>query len=153
MILALSSSTGPRGHHRIEGVRQSGAGPSVDAPREAGQPPRVSALALVEQRQRERAAARRKRLRRRIFGVALLAAVSYFVITYAVWMLQPTSVAFGPRSVEWVRADVPFGNWIVDNIEQAYYSAGAPKKGGPQLKNLPAPGGGLAAIARAHASA
>jgi hypothetical protein len=86
-------------------------------------------------------------------GAALLAVLSYFVITYVIWMLQPTSVDFGPRSVEWVRADVPFGNWIVDEIEKAYYTAQAPKKGGPQLKSLPAPGGGLAGIARAQRSA
>jgi len=55
-------------------------------------------------------------------------------------MLQPTSVSFGVRSVEWVRADVPFGNWLVDHIEQIYYTAHAPKKGGPQLKSLPAVG-------------
>ena len=55
-------------------------------------------------------------------------------------MLQPTSLSFGVRSVEWVRHKVPFGNWLVDEIERIYYSANAPKKGGPQLKRLPAVG-------------
>jgi hypothetical protein len=49
-------------------------------------------------------------------------------------------VAFGARSVEWVRADVPFGNALVDKVEQLYYTANAPKKGGPQLKSLPTVG-------------
>lgn len=55
-------------------------------------------------------------------------------------MLQPTSLAWNIRSVEWVRADVPFGNWIVDHVEQIYYTANAPSKGGPELKSLPAVG-------------
>lgn len=55
-------------------------------------------------------------------------------------MLQPTSLSWNIRSVEWVRADVPFGNWIVDHIEQIYYTANAPSKGGPQLKSLPVVG-------------
>src|ERR1035441_1100864 len=55
-------------------------------------------------------------------------------------MVQPTSTSFGARSVEWVRADVPFGNRLVDEAEHYYYGARAPKKGGPQLKRLPAVG-------------
>jgi hypothetical protein len=57
--------------------------------------------------------------------------------SYTVWMLQPTSLPWGPRSAEWVRQDVPFGNWMVDNGEHFYYSLNAPQKGGPQLKSLP----------------
>ena len=55
-------------------------------------------------------------------------------------MLEPTSMTFSERSTEWVRADVPFGNWLVDEIEHIYYTANAPKKGGPQLKSLPVVG-------------
>ena len=44
------------------------------------------------------------------------------------------------RSVEWVRADVPFGNWLVDEVEHIYYTWNAPKKGGPQLERLPVVG-------------
>jgi hypothetical protein len=43
-------------------------------------------------------------------------------------------------SVEWVRHKVPFGNWLADNVEQAYYTHNAPKKGGPPLNSLPAVG-------------
>ena len=74
------------------------------------------------------------------------------LISYAIWMLQPTSVSFGVRSVEWVRADVPFGNWLVDEIERIYYSAQAPKKGGPQLKSLPVVGLAQLDISRVQAA-
>lgn len=57
--------------------------------------------------------------------------------SYSYWMVQPTSVGWGARSTDWVRQDVPFGNWMVDNGEHIYYSLNAPKKGGPQLKSLP----------------
>jgi hypothetical protein len=62
------------------------------------------------------------------------------LVSYTSWMLEPTSMTFSERSTEWVRADVPFGNWLVDEIEHIYYTANAPKKGGPQLKSLPAVG-------------
>jgi hypothetical protein len=139
----------------MDELRRSAGGPGVSAPPAESAPVSepLARLAARQEQRRRAAAARRKRRRRRILGVALLGVLSYFLITYAVWMLHPTSVAFGPRSVEWVRSDVPFGNWIVDHIEQIYYNANAPKKGGAQLKSLPAPGGGLAAIAHAHASA
>ncbi len=55
-------------------------------------------------------------------------------------MLKATSMRFGPRSVEWVRAEVPFGNSLVDEVEHIYYTANAPKKGGPAPKRLPAVG-------------
>jgi len=60
--------------------------------------------------------------------------------SYASYMLAPTSMPTGVRSVEWVRSHVPFGNWIVDEIEKIYYTSKAPKKGGHQLKALPAVG-------------
>ena len=66
--------------------------------------------------------------------------LSWAVISYSAWMLGPTSESFGVRSVEWVRAEVPFGNWMVDNGEHIYYTMHAPRKGGPQLKSLPAVG-------------
>lgn len=54
---------------------------------------------------------------------------------------------FGVRSVEWVRADVPFGNWLVDHVEQIYYSSQAPRKGGPQLRSLPVVALGVSRVA------
>ncbi|MBV9944199.1 MAG: phosphodiester glycosidase family protein [Solirubrobacterales bacterium] len=74
-------------------------------------------------------------------------------------MLQPTSEPWNVRSVEWVRHKVPLGNPIVDEIERVYYNLNTPKKGGPQLKALPAVGlshlavGRMLAVqARSHAS-
>ena len=54
-------------------------------------------------------------------------------------MLEPTSVSFGVRSVEWVRS-LPGGNWLADHTEHLYYSWKQPKAGGPQLTTLPAVG-------------
>ena len=53
-------------------------------------------------------------------------------------MLQPSSLPLGVRSVEWLRSH--HGNWLVDEVEHVYYSWKAPKKGGAQLKTLPALG-------------
>jgi len=54
-------------------------------------------------------------------------------------MLEPSSLPLGVRSVEWVRAH--HGTWLVDELEHIYYGWWkAPKKGGPQLKTLPAVG-------------
>ena len=64
--------------------------------------------------------------------------VLYFGISYANYMLKPTSETFSERSAEWVRDDVPFGNWIIDTAE--HYTASAPRKGGPGLKRLPSVG-------------
>jgi hypothetical protein len=75
-----------------------------------------------------------------LIATPFLVLLSWGIVSYAIWMLRPTSMQFGVRSVEWVRADVPFGNWLADHVEQIYYSANAPSKGGLQLKRLPAVG-------------
>jgi hypothetical protein len=91
--------------------------------------------------QRRKAEARRRRRRRRLLIVIpLLGLIAWAVISYAIWMLKPTSMSFGARSVEWMRVEVPLGNTIVDDIEHIYYTANAPKKGGPAPKRLPAVG-------------
>jgi len=72
--------------------------------------------------------------------VLLIVLLSPALYSYSAWMLRPSSMAFFPRSVEWVRADVPFGNQLVDQIEHMYYTWNAPSKGGPQLSILPQPG-------------
>ena len=46
-------------------------------------------------------------------------------------------MSWSERSAEWVRTDVPAGNWLIDETEHIYYTMNAPKKGGPQLKSLP----------------
>jgi hypothetical protein len=72
----------------------------------------------------------------------LVVLLSWAGVSYTVWILRPTSTSFFARSVEWVRADVPFGNSVVDKIEQIDASWNAPKKGGPQLTTLPSLGVG-----------
>jgi Phosphodiester glycosidase len=86
-------------------------------------------------------AVKRRRRHRRIFITApFIVLLSWAVISYTAWMLQPTSMSWSPRSAEWVRSQVPFGNWLVDEGENLYYSWNAPKTGGPQLKSLPSVG-------------
>jgi hypothetical protein len=114
-----------------------------DPPEEAGLARISASLERLDARlDRRRTAPSRRRRRRRLLLIAipLLGLGVWAISSYAIWMLKPTSEAFGPRSVEWVRADVPFGNAIVDDIEHIYYTANAPKKGGPAPKRLPAVG-------------
>jgi Phosphodiester glycosidase len=66
-------------------------------------------------------------------------------------MLEPTSMDISARSTEWVRADVPFGNWMVDQVE--HDTASAPTKGGPQLQRLPHVGLNSAAAVQKAAGA
>src|SRR5262249_7179765 len=61
------------------------------------------------------------------------------------------NVGFGVRSVEWLR-DHGAG-WVVSDIERVYYSANAPKKGGPALKSLPKLGLRTGGSAAAYAPA
>ncbi len=98
---------------------------------------------LAARREQRRTAAARRRRRRRallLIGVPLVGLAVWAAASYAIWMLKPTSMSFTARSVEWVRQDVPFGNTIVDDVEHAYYTANAPKKGGPAPTRLPALG-------------
>jgi hypothetical protein len=83
------------------------------------------------------AGVRRRRRRRILIAAPFAAVLSWVLISYSIWMVQPTSMTWSVRSVEWVRQDVPLGNWMADNGERIYYSLNAPKKGGPQLKILP----------------
>jgi hypothetical protein len=107
------------------------------------QPPRdleSSARPLLGPRElsARRADQRRRRRRRRILFAtltALVLVVLYALVSYANYMLKPTSETFSERSAEWVRDDVPFGNWIIDTAE--HYTASAPRKGGPVLKRQP----------------
>jgi hypothetical protein len=96
-------------------------------------------LERLEARWEERRKARRRR-RRLLLVAPLLGLLAWAAGSYATWMLRPTSMSLGARSVEWVRADVPFGNTIVDDVEHIYYTANAPKKGGPAPKRVPAVG-------------
>ena len=91
---------------------------------------------------------RRKRpptLRQRLVRlVALVLAIASVPVAYSyvTWMLRPSSLPFGIRSVEWVRASG--GAWFVNDVERVYYRWRAPKPGGPPLKRLPAVGSTVA---------
>ena len=120
---------------------RSGEGPATSAPPDAlgslsSSAPLVSDMTRKEQRRLP--AMKRRRRRRRLFIAApffvlLLVAVSSYTAT----MVQPTSMSWSERSVEWIRTEVPFGNGMVDGVEHVIYTVNAPKKGGPQLKRLP----------------
>ncbi len=102
-----------------------------------------SARRMLDKRELSvRRADRRRRIRRRriLFGTLtpLVLVVLYFGVSYANYMLMPTSETFSERSAEWVRDDLPFGNWIIDTAE--HYTASTPRKGGPGLKRLPSVG-------------
>ena len=113
--------------------------------------PASSSAGLEASLARRRVAAARVRRRRRLALIALpfLGLALWAIVSYTSFMLAPTSMTFTQRSVEWVRQDAPFGNWIVDNVEHVYYSVNAPSKGGPQLKALPTVG--LSTLPGVHA--
>ena len=72
-----------------------------------------------------------------MIAAPFLVLLSWAIVSYTAWMLRPTSLSWNVESVEWVRYQVPFGNWLADHVEQVYYTHTAPRKGGPQLKALP----------------
>jgi Phosphodiester glycosidase len=122
--------------------RQPLAGPGTGAqPDSADLPSEPAARAGLEARRQQRQVARVRRTRRRrlaLLGAAVLVLLSPAIYSYTTTMLQPSSLPLGVRSVEWLRAH--HGNWVVDEAERVYYTWKAPKKGGPQLKSLPAVG-------------
>jgi hypothetical protein len=132
---ALEDTTGGVGESTRPGVSDS---PDAADSASGSDPP--ARLAALRARRREALAMRGRRRRRLLFATPILGLLCWAIVSYAIWMLEPTSMRFGARSVEWVRADVPFGNSLVDEVEHIYYTANAPKKGGPAPKSLPAVG-------------
>ncbi len=124
----------------MDDQRRSG-GVDVNAPTQAADSPSGSApLApgtASAKRRHEPAVRRRRRRRRLLIAAPFLALLLVAASSYAVWMLEPTSMSWSERSTEWVRNEVPFGNWMVDKVEHVFYTWHAPKKGGAQLKRLP----------------
>jgi hypothetical protein len=79
---------------------------------------------------------------RRVVVFASLLLVAYALGSLVIAVTRPSNVGLGVNAVEWLR-----GNglaWLVNDIENVYYSLNAPKKGGPPLKRLPAVGHGAA---------
>jgi hypothetical protein len=122
------------------GGTRAGADDSPEALEAASGSDSLAGLAARREHRRTASAKRRRRRRRLLLAIPILGLLCWAIASYAIWMLEPTSMQFGARSVEWVRAEVPFGNSLVDQIEHVYYTANAPKKGGPAPKSLPAVG-------------
>jgi hypothetical protein len=77
---------------------------------------------------------------RRIVLFASVMVLVYVFASFAITMSRPSNVSLGVNAVEWLR-----GNgmaWLVNDIENFYYSLNSPKKGGPPLKRLPEVGHG-----------
>ena len=100
----------------------------------------LAALEARRERRREAAARGKRRRRRLLIAAPFVGLFCWAAVSYTSWMLEPTSMRFGARSVEWIRAKVPFGNSLVDEVEHVYYTANAPKKDGRAPKSLPAVG-------------
>jgi phosphodiester glycosidase len=104
---------------------------------------RLSVEEIRARRNQAQARRRRRRIRLAMLTPIVLVLV-FFGISYASYMLKPTSENFSERSAEWVRDDVPFGNWMIDTAERI--TASSPRKGGPGLRRLPTVG--LNAVSR-----
>ena len=128
----------------MRGLRRSGTRSGVNAPPDAAESPPDPAPLVQGAARGEQpggpAARRRRRRRQIVIAAPFLVVLSWAIVSYTAWMLQPTSMRWDARSAEWVRNEVPFGNWLVDHGENIYYSLNAPKTGGPQLKILPTVG-------------
>src|ERR1700691_5899589 len=128
----------------MRGLRRSGTRSGVNAPPDAAESPPDTAPLVQGAARGEQpgglAARRRRRCRRLVIAAPFLVVLSWAIVSYTAWMLQPTSMQWKARSAEWVRNEVPFGNSMVDQGEHIYYSVNAQKTGGPQLKALPAVG-------------
>ncbi|MBV8563673.1 MAG: phosphodiester glycosidase family protein [Actinobacteria bacterium] len=86
-----------------------------------------------------RAHARRRRIALRVSVLVALGLLAPVVYSWVDMAVQPSSLPLSVRTVEWIRQN--HGNWLVDQAESLYYGKlNAPKKGGPQLKALPAVG-------------
>jgi Phosphodiester glycosidase len=82
---------------------------------------------------------RRRLPRRRWLILAIvLAFLSPAIFSWTQMAVEPSSLPLGVRTVEWLR--MHHFNWLVDEAEHVYYTWRTPKKGGPQLKTLPAVG-------------
>jgi len=109
----------------------------------ADEQPGAGRLARLRLRRRRPGASSPPSARRRWLFRVLAAGVVVLALivsgSYVSWMVRPSSMSFGERSAEWLRT-LPGGNWAVDTAEHFYYTWNAPRRGGPQLSQLPAVG-------------
>jgi hypothetical protein len=106
--------------------------------RDGGRPAQTDDIAAAGIAARLRAPWTGRRRRWTVVVGAGLVLLSPALYSYTATMVQPSSLPLGVRSVEWLRNHQM--NWLVDEVERIYYGSKAPKKGGPQLKALPALG-------------
>jgi hypothetical protein len=96
-----------------------------------------------------RSQGRRHGFRLRWFLILLIVVLSPAIYSWTRMAVRPSSLPLSVRSVEWLRMN--HFNWLVDDVEHVYYTLKAPKKGGPQLKTLPAVGLGRTQRAKERA--
>jgi hypothetical protein len=101
-----------------------------------------------EQRGATAVMARPRRRVRRLVALAVLILLTPVLYSYVSYMVKPSNSGFFAQSVEWLRTHG--GRWLVNDVENLYYSINAPSKGGPGLKKLPHVGFGAAAGARGY---
>src|SRR5690349_15278655 len=112
----------------MDNSRRSGASAGLASPPDDSTEPRYVPTSTPELAERRAAAVRGRRRRRRwIIAGAIVLLLSPAIYSYTTTMLKPSSLPLGVRSVEWLRTH--HGNWLVDEVEQIYYSWNAPKKG------------------------
>ncbi len=88
---------------------------------------------------------------RRIAVLASLIALVPVLVSYAGVVMQTSNSSLGIRTVEWLRDHGARG--LVNAVESLYYSANAPSPGGPALRTLPIPPGGIVSSRAAQSSA
>lgn len=87
---------------------------------------------------------------RRVAVLASLIALVPVIVSYAGVVVQTSNSSLGIRTVEWLRDHGARG--LVNTVESLYYSANAPSPGGPALRALPVPPGGLVGSGAAKAA-
>jgi hypothetical protein len=127
---------------------------TASRPKPVRQPayPRYDQRELIARRRRAEQRRRVIRRRRIVFGTLALwlLVILHFLVSYAGYMLEPTSMTFSERTAEWVRNDVPFGNWLIDTAERYTYST--PQRGGPGIRRLRSVGLSPVVAAAGHAA-
>ena len=115
------------------------------APPDAADSPPVPASVDQDAAQGEQpggpAVRRRRRRRRLLIAAPFLVLLSWAVVSYTTWMLQPTSMSWsGAQRRVGAEPRCPSATGWSTTSSTSTTAANAPKKGGPQLKSLPTVG-------------
>jgi hypothetical protein len=102
--------------------------------------------------ERRRRAAHHRRWRRSLIALVIVAVpLALLAISYASYMAMPSSLPWNIRSVEYLRDH--HMAWLVNDVENFWYSHHAPKEGGPGVTALPFLGAAQATGPRPQPSA